>query len=122
MGPSNAAYECGIFSRDDGGHDSREPVCAGRRHSRSAWARAMISRRRRPRSAARSLVVAMLGLAAVATAGCEYFSKSKAHTAPPAPPPPLVQVVEVKPQTVKLQSEWVAQTYSQDAVEVRARV
>jgi multidrug resistance efflux pump len=34
----------------------------------------------------------------------------------------VVQVIEATPQTVRVYSEWVAQTYSQDAVEVRARV
>jgi membrane fusion protein, multidrug efflux system len=63
----------------------------------------------------------MLALASMA-AGCEYFGKSKAKSAPPAPPPPLVQVIEASARTVKLQSEWVAQTYSRDTVEVRARV
>ena len=54
--------------------------------------------------------------------GCEYFGNSKANTAPPAPPPPVVQVIEASPRDVMVQSEWVAQTYSQDAVDVRARV
>jgi membrane fusion protein (multidrug efflux system) len=62
----------------------------------------------------------MLALASIA-AGCEYFGKGKAHNAP-APEPPLVQVIEASPQTVKIYSEWVAQTYSQETVEVRARV
>jgi multidrug efflux pump subunit AcrA (membrane-fusion protein) len=66
-------------------------------------------------------VVAVLVLA-VTAAGCEYFGKSKANNAPAAPPPPVVQVIEVSLRDVMLQSEWVAQTYSQDAVEVRARV
>jgi membrane fusion protein (multidrug efflux system) len=64
--------------------------------------------------------MAMLALASTA-AGCEYFSKSKTQEAP-APAPPLVQVIEARPQTVKIYSEWVAQTYSQETVEVRARV
>jgi membrane fusion protein, multidrug efflux system len=72
-----------------------------------------------PRS--RLLAVAILALASMA-AGCEYFGKSKAAEAPPAPVPPVVQVIEAKPQAVKIYSEWVAQTYSQEAVDVRARV
>ena len=63
----------------------------------------------------------MLALASMA-AGCEYLGGSKAKSAAPAPAPPLVQVIEASPRTVMLQSEWVAQTYSQDTVEVRARV
>src|SRR5262249_57037298 len=66
-------------------------------------------------------VVAALAFSALSAGGCEYLSK-KAQSAPPATPPPVVQVVEVRPQTVKVPAEWVAQTYSQDAVEVRARV
>src|SRR5262245_26006958 len=92
------------------------------RRGRSVSARDGISpqRRRRRRARARAMV-AVLAFAAVAASGCEYLGK-KAQSAPSASPPPVVQVVEVNPQTVKLQSEWVAQTYSQDAVEVRARV
>src|SRR5262245_55740251 len=70
----------------------------------------------------RSLVVAMLALASVAAAGCEYFGRGKAQVAPPASAPPIVQVIVARPQSVRVYSEWVAQTYSQDAVEVRARV
>ena len=62
----------------------------------------------------------MLVLASVAAAGCDYFGKSKAPEPPPAPP--AVQVIEASPQAVMIYSEWVAQTYSQYAVEVRARV
>jgi membrane fusion protein, multidrug efflux system len=64
----------------------------------------------------------MLTLASVGAAGCEYFGKSKAKDAPPAPAPPLVQVIEASPRAIMIYSEWVAQTYSQYAVEVRARV
>ena len=39
-----------------------------------------------------------------------------------APPPVDVTVVEVQPETVPLYSEYVAQTYSVDMVEIRARV
>ncbi len=63
----------------------------------------------------------MLALASMA-AGCEYFGKSKAKDPPPAPAPPLVQVIEASPRDVMIYSEWVAQTYSQETVEVRARV
>jgi len=66
--------------------------------------------------------MAMLVLAGTAAAGCEYLGKSKAQEPPPAPTPPVVQVIEARPQAVMIYSEWVAQTYSQHAVEVRARV
>src|SRR5262245_37545120 len=78
-------------------------------------------RRHRDPSPPRFAMV-MLVLAGVAAAGCEYFGKGKTQAAPPAPPPPAVQVIVAEPQTVRVYSEWVAQTYSQDAVEVRARV
>ena len=84
--------------------------------------RATRTTHRRPRPLSRSLAVAMLALASMAAAGCEYLGESKAKSAAPAPAPPLVQVIEASPRTVMLQSEWVAQTYSQDTVEVRARV
>ena len=64
----------------------------------------------------------MLALAIVAGAGCEYFGRGKDKDAGPLPPPPVVEVIETTPQTVKVYSEWVAQTYSQQAVDVRARV
>src|SRR5262245_53281534 len=68
-----------------------------------------------------SLVVISI-LAALATMGCEYFGTSKAKSAPPAPPPPTVQVIETSARPVMIYSERVAETYSQDSVEVRARV
>lgn len=74
------------------------------------------------RSSRRLVPVTMLALSALAAAGCEYFGKGKAKEAPPPPVPPLVQVVEVSPQAVPIYGEWVGQTYSQDMVEVRARV
>ena len=93
------------------------------RRSRFGWPREGIPQQRcRPLRAQSRALVAALVLATLAAAGCEYLGKSKAQSAPPAPPPPVVQVIEVSPQTVKLQNEWVAQTYSQDTVEVRARV
>ena len=72
------------------------------------------------RSSRRLVPVTMLALSALAATGCDYFGKSKAQEPPPAPP--VVQVIEASPQAVMIYSEWVAQTYSQDTVEVRARV
>ena len=66
--------------------------------------------------------LSILALSLLAASGCEYLGQSKAKEAPAAPPPPVVQVVEVSPRAVAIYSEWVAQTYSQDTVEVRARV
>jgi membrane fusion protein (multidrug efflux system) len=72
-------------------------------------------------SRASSLVLISV-LATLAATGCEYFGKGKAKNAAPAPPPPVVQVIETSGRDVMVQSEWVAQTYSQETVEVRARV
>jgi membrane fusion protein (multidrug efflux system) len=70
----------------------------------------------------RLLVVAMLALTGLAVVACEYFGKGKAQEAPASPAPPVVQVIEASPQAVMIYTEWVAQTYSQYAVDVRARV
>jgi len=45
-------------------------------------------------------VLRILVLASVATLGCECFGKSKISAAPPAPPPPLVQVIETSARPV----------------------
>ena len=66
------------------------------------------------------MVISVLPI--LAAMGCEYFGLSKAKSAPPAPPPPTVQVIETSARPVMIYSEWVAETYSQDSVEVRARV
>jgi membrane fusion protein (multidrug efflux system) len=66
--------------------------------------------------------LALLTLALLTVSGCEYLGQSKAKEAAPSPPPPVVQVVEVSPRAVPIYSEWVAQTYSQYTVDVRARV
>src|SRR5437870_3612034 len=81
-----------------------------------------VAGQRRLGQPSRRLAVTMLALSAFAGTGCEYFGKSKAKGAPLPPSPPLVQVIEVSPRAVLIYSEWVAQTYSQDTVEVRARV
>ena len=78
--------------------------------------------RRRPGAAPRPLVVAVLALASLTAPGCEYFGGRKADNQPPASAPPVVQVIEASPRSVTVYSEWVAQTYSQETVEVRARV
>jgi membrane fusion protein, multidrug efflux system len=78
-------------------------------------------RRRRPWWSP-GIHLAILALSLLPASGCEYFGKSGAKAVPPPPPPPVVQVVEVSPQPVPIYSEWVAQTYSQYTVEVRARV
>ncbi len=49
-------------------------------------------------------------------------SGPKTTTAAGAPPPPGVAVVEVQPQDVPTYSEYAAQTFARDMVEVRGRV
>src|SRR5882672_4391672 len=59
-----------------------------------------------------------------ATVGCDLL-KGKAVEAPKGPtarPPAEVLFVEVQPRTVPIVTEYVAQTYSVDMVEIRARV
>ena len=59
----------------------------------------------------------LLGLAA---AGCGRTSGVASAAGPP--PAPLVSVVEVKPEDVAIYSEYTAETYARDMVEVRGRV
>jgi membrane fusion protein, multidrug efflux system len=82
--------------------------------------RAALHRRFPRQSSGRYL--SLLALSLLAASGCEYFGQSKAKEAPAAPPPPVVQVVDVSPRAVPIYTEWVAQTYSQYTVDVRARV
>lgn len=68
--------------------------------------------------------VTLLGpalLALLLAAGCGREDKA-AQPKGAAPPPPTVVATVLQPTTVPLYSEFVAQTYSQDMVEVRARV
>lgn len=53
--------------------------------------------------------------------GCNREEKA-AQSQAPAPPPPTVVVTTLRPTTVPIYGEFVAQTYSQEMVEVRARV
>ena len=57
-----------------------------------------------------------LGLASVVLSGCKNDAK------PPAPPPPEVSVIEVKPGPVVVNNEYVAQTQAPDTIEIRAQV
>lgn len=56
--------------------------------------------------------------AAIFSAGCG----GRANAQKQAPPPPLVSVIEVKPADVAIYSEYAAQTFARDMVEVRGRV
>ncbi len=62
-------------------------------------------------------VAVILCLAAV---GCQRSSGTASAAGPP--PAPLVSVVELKPEDVAIYSEYTAETYARDMVEVRGRV
>ena len=64
-----------------------------------------------------TLCGAVLCLAAV---GCERTSSVASADAPP--PAPLVSVIEVKPEDAAIYSDYAAETYARDMVEVRGRV
>ena len=49
-------------------------------------------------------------------------SNAGASNAAAAPPPPMVSVIEVQPRDVPIFSEYTAQTFARDMVEVRGRV
>src|SRR5947207_2828294 len=55
---------------------------------------------------------------AIFSAGCAGGAKAERQ----APPPPLVSVLEVRPADVAIYSEYAAQTFARDLVEVRGRV
>jgi membrane fusion protein, multidrug efflux system len=57
-------------------------------------------------------------LVAVGSSGCG----TQAQSPPAAPPPPLVLVIEAKVADVPIYSEYPAQTYARDTVDVRGRV
>ncbi len=61
---------------------------------------------------------ALLFSGAMFLAGC----KTGAATAHAQPPPPVVEISEVKEQDAAIYSEFPAQTYARDLVEVRGRV
>jgi membrane fusion protein (multidrug efflux system) len=62
-------------------------------------------------------VVALMCLAAL---GCQ--SASRPSKAAAGPPPPAVAVIEVTPEDVPIYSDFTAQTFARDLVEVRGRV
>jgi membrane fusion protein (multidrug efflux system) len=77
------------------------------------------SRRPFPRSLHSQLAVsAVLLIVAVVSVGCN----SKAQSAAGQPPPPLVEVMNVATGDVPIYSEFAAQTFARNRVEVRGRV
>jgi membrane fusion protein (multidrug efflux system) len=62
---------------------------------------------------------ALVGCLALAIAGCQSVAQNKNAG---APPPPLVLVTEVKAADVPIFSEYPAQTYARNTVDVRGRV
>lgn len=67
----------------------------------------------------RQLAAGAIAIAVLVSAGCS--SDSKANTTGP-PPPPLVDVIAATTSDVPIYSEFAAQTFARDRVEVRARV
>lgn len=61
---------------------------------------------------------AILVIAAIHAAGC----RSAQSQSDSAPPPPPVEIIEVSATNVPIYSEFAAQTYARDRVEVRGRV
>ena len=57
-----------------------------------------------------------LGIGSLCLTGC------KGSAQPPAPPPPEVSVIEVKPGPVTVYDEYVAQTQAPDTIEIRSQV
>jgi membrane fusion protein (multidrug efflux system) len=57
-----------------------------------------------------------LGIGSMCLTGC------KGSAQPPAPPPPEVSVIEVKPGPVTVYDEYVAQTQAPDTIEIRSQV
>jgi membrane fusion protein (multidrug efflux system) len=57
-----------------------------------------------------------LGISLLALSGC------KGNAQPPAPPPPEVSIIEVRPSHVTVYDEYVAQTQAPDTIEIRSQV
>src|SRR2546421_5901508 len=58
----------------------------------------------------------------VALVTCAPFPACRESANPPAPPPPQVSVVEVKPGAVTVYDEYVAQTQAPSTIEIRSQV
>src|SRR5215468_7075367 len=74
----------------------------------------------RPDIAHRLGLVAGWGLALGVCSG--FLSGCKGNAQPPAPPPPEVSVIEVRPGPVTVYDEYVAQTQAPDTIEIRSQV
>jgi membrane fusion protein (multidrug efflux system) len=79
---------------------------------------ARILSRLRPRSLWPA--AALLLIAAALSAGCSSIAQTNAANG--QPPPPLVDVIDVAAADVPIYSEFAAQTFARNRVEVRARV
>ena len=67
----------------------------------------------------RYILLGTILLAAIATWGCQSAAQTRGGGQPPAPP---VSVTEVNASDVPIYSEYPAQTYARDTVDVRGRV
>jgi membrane fusion protein (multidrug efflux system) len=72
------------------------------------------------RSRPRPLIVLLLTAVGSLLSGCRSSSPNAQAASPPPPPP--VEVVNVEQQSVPIYSEYAAQTYARDMVDVRGRV
>jgi membrane fusion protein (multidrug efflux system) len=72
------------------------------------------------RFALRAQLVLLVALGALAvTCGCQSAAQSQR---PAQPPPPIVVVTQVEPSDVPVMSDYPAQTYARNTVDVRGRV
>src|SRR5262245_749296 len=109
---SGATLSCRAVCRLQPGRSSRHiSLTIGRRLGLLDERMRALAARRGSRMPSLVVISVLVTLAATA---CEYFGKAKAKNEAPAPPPPVVQVIETTPRDVMVQSEWVAQTYSQE--------
>src|SRR5258708_11468093 len=74
----------------------------------------------RLRSPSLWLAAALLLIAAALSVGCSSTAQTDAANG--QPPPPLVDVIDVAAADVPIYSEFAAQTFARNRVEVRARV
>jgi membrane fusion protein (multidrug efflux system) len=69
--------------------------------------------------ASQLIVIFLTSLAGLSLAGC---NSTTAHANAPGPQAQPVSFVEMQPETVPIFTEYAAQTYARDAVEIRAQV
>jgi membrane fusion protein (multidrug efflux system) len=73
---------------------------------------------RRAASSGRGRIAVLVSFAALLLQGCTSSARQQATQ----PPPPTVEVIQVRPSSADLYAEYPAQTYARNQVEVRGRV